>query len=100
MIASAWTPESEKVANARTSPNLRNEKQASSNKVYQWRGYSKCGFQLGALYCEKGEEENWGMGLATGKMFNATPSRAPEKPLLEHRIKIGVVIGLFPFAVA
>ena len=39
------------------------------------------------------------MGLAIGKMFKATPSRAPEKPVLEHRIKIGVFIGFLPFAV-
>ena len=40
-------------------------------------------------------------GLATEKMFKATPSRAPEKKApLEHRIKIGVFSGLLPFAVA
>ena len=38
-------------------------------------------------------------GLDTRKIFKATPSRAPEKPLLKHRIKIGVFIGLLPFAV-
>ena len=39
------------------------------------------------------------LGFARGKIFEATSSRAPEKPLLEHRIKVGVFIGLFPFAV-
>ena len=39
-------------------------------------------------------------GLATGEMFKATSSRAPEKHLLEYRIKTGVFIGLSPFPVA
>ena len=34
-------------------------------------------------------------GLATGNTFITTPSRAPEKPFLEHRIQIGVFIRLF-----
>ena len=34
-------------------------------------------------------------GLVTGKIFKATPSRALEKHLLEHKIKAGVLICLF-----
>ena len=44
--------------------------------------------------CEIGQEKNGAMGNRHRKIFKATPSRAREKPLLEHRIKIGAFIGL------
>jgi len=70
--------------------------QVSSNKVYKNRG-DMANMDINWKYCvvkqERRKMRAW--GLAPRKNLKVTPSRTPGKPLLKHRVEIGVFIGLF-----